>query len=421
MKSPLRALPAAPRPRRRAAPLVPLLLLLLSLLAALARPAAARPVPPVTGGEERHHAGSSLPEPPPGPALPVRAAVRGLDVSAYQGDVDWPAVAAAGASFAYVKATEGLTYRNAFFTRQYDGAAAAGLVRGAYHFARPDASDGAAQADAFLADGGGWRADGRTLPGALDIEAYPGTGVPACYGLDPAAMVGWIRAFAERYRERTGRYPALYTNAPWWSQCTGGSRAFGGTLPLWTANHNGTAHPLPAGWSAYTVWQTAERGPFPGDQDVFNGSPEDLRAFADGAYTPPPTAGWPLLAQGQRGPQVTAAQYLLNARGAALDPDGAFGPATKEAVTAFQRSAGLSADGIIGPKTWQALVTTVRSGTTGPAVKAVQHLLVSHGSALDVDGVFGPGTHDAVVVYQKAWRLDADGIVGPATWQALLS
>ncbi|MBC2875498.1 MULTISPECIES: GH25 family lysozyme [Streptomyces] len=411
MTSPLRPLPAAG-------------LLAPVLLALLAPPAVARaedPVPPVTGGEERHHAGSSLPEPQLRPAPPARTAVRGLDVSAYQGDVDWPAAVAAGASFAYVKATEGLTYRNAFFTRQYDGAADAGLVRGAYHFARPDSSDGAAQADAFLAAGGGWRADGRTLPGALDIEGYPDAGVPACYGLDPAAMTAWIHAFADRYRERTGRYPALYTNVSWWARCTGGSRDFGATLPLWVANHNGTAHPLPAGWSTYAIWQTADRGPFPGDQDVFNGSLQDLRSFADGTYTPPPTAGWPLLAQGQRGPQVTAAQYLLNARGASLDPDGAFGPATRDAVTAFQRSAGLAADGIIGPNTWQALIQTVRTGSTGPAVQAAQHLLVAHGSALDVDGVFGTGTRDAVAAYQTAWHLDADGVVGPATWQALLS
>jgi hypothetical protein len=50
------------------------------------------------------------------------------------------------------------------------GATNAGLIRGGYHFARPDVSSGATQANYFLAHGGGWSADGRTLPGALDIE-----------------------------------------------------------------------------------------------------------------------------------------------------------------------------------------------------------------------------------------------------------
>jgi len=50
------------------------------------------------------------------------------------------------------------------------GAANAGLIRGGYHFARPDISSGATQATYFLAHGGGWSPDGITLPGALDIE-----------------------------------------------------------------------------------------------------------------------------------------------------------------------------------------------------------------------------------------------------------
>ncbi|GHC60319.1 GH25 family lysozyme [Streptomyces cinnamoneus] len=397
-------------------------------LTALLQPVAARaaePVPPAGighGAEGGHHAGSGLAAAGRGPAAgpAAAAAVRGLDVSGHQGNVDWSAVAAAGASFAYVKATEGLTYKSEFFAQQYNGSAAAGLVRGAYHFARPDTSGGAAQADAFLAAGGGWNADGRTLPGALDVERLS-QDAPVCYGLEPGAMVAWISAFTERYRQRTGRYPVLYTNTGWWSRCTGDSQAFADTSPLWIANYNGTAHPLPKGWTAHTFWQTSDRGPFPGDQDVFNGSEQDLRTFANGDYTPPPASDWPLLAQGARGPQVTAAQYLLGGRGAALEADGAFGPATREAVAVFQRSAGLTPDGVIGPKTWQALVVTVRSGSDGPAVRAAQHLLNSHGATLQVDGVFGTGTRDAAVAFQKSRDLGTDGIVGPATWKALLS
>lgn len=50
------------------------------------------------------------------------------------------------------------------------GATNAGVIRGAYHFARPDISSGATQATYFTTNGGGWSADGITLPGALDIE-----------------------------------------------------------------------------------------------------------------------------------------------------------------------------------------------------------------------------------------------------------
>ena len=84
---------------------------------------------------------------------PVRAArpagLPGLDVSSWQGNVDWATVAANGARFAYVKATEGTSYVNPYFTQQYGGAYDVGLVRGAYHFGLPDRSTGAAQAQWF--------------------------------------------------------------------------------------------------------------------------------------------------------------------------------------------------------------------------------------------------------------------------------
>ena len=64
----------------------------------------------------------------------------GMDVSNYQGNIDWAAQKAAGASFVYIKATENTTFQNAYFAQQYNGAYAAGLIRGAYHFALPDRS-----------------------------------------------------------------------------------------------------------------------------------------------------------------------------------------------------------------------------------------------------------------------------------------
>ncbi|MFF7652872.1 GH25 family lysozyme [Streptomyces sp. NPDC007983] len=350
----------------------------------------------------------------------VPGALRGLDVSGYDGNVDWSSVAAKGAAFAYVKATEGTGYTSSYFAQQYNGAADAGLVRGAYHFARPDVSGGREQADYFVDHGGTWVADGTTLPGALDIEYNPHG--DTCYGLTPKAMVGWIAGFRDEYRARTGRAPVIYTTTGWWSSCTGGHAGFGATDPLWIANHTGQATPLPAGWSTYTVWQTAGAGDFPGDQDVFNGTRENLTAFALGDYTPPPPApAWPLVQQGQSGRRVTTVQYLLNARGASLAVDGQFGAGTREAVVAFQTTQGLTADGIVGPRTWQALVATVRQGDTGPAVRALQEELNAHGASLTVDGRFGTGTRDALAAFQTAHDLTSDGIAGPDTWLVLVS
>jgi len=206
----------------------------------------------------------------------------GLDVSRYQGNVDWSQVAANGATFAYVKATQATSYRNSYFAQQYNGSYAAGLVRGAYHFAVPNNSVGAAQADYFVANGGGWSADGRTLPGMLDIEYNPYGSV--CFGLTQSQMVSWIASFDTEYAALTGRRPVIYTTTDWWSTCTGNSGAFGREA-LSIANYSGSPYPLPSSWSAYTFWQYADSGTFPGDQERFNGDHQALVAFANGRAT----------------------------------------------------------------------------------------------------------------------------------------
>jgi GH25 family lysozyme M1 (1,4-beta-N-acetylmuramidase) len=214
-----------------------------------------------------------------GPAA-AQPAVLGLDVSDHQPSIDWSAVASDGAQFAYIKATEGTGFVNPDFASEYNGAYQAGLIRGAYHFALPNLSSGAAQASYFVANGGGWSADGRTLPGELDIEYNPYGA--ECYGLSQSAMVSWIASFADAYNSLTGRWPVIYTTTGWWATCTGDYGGFAGQDPLSISYYGGSPGPLPAGWSIYTFWQYAADGTFPGDQDVFNGGSGQLTQFATG-------------------------------------------------------------------------------------------------------------------------------------------
>ncbi|WP_405589828.1 GH25 family lysozyme [Streptomyces sp. NBC_01190] len=394
--------------------------------------AAAIPAPAHPWHEDADHMGSGLTARMPAravhesvtaPAAPdVTGTLKGLDVSAFQENINWPSVASKGASFAYVKATEGTDYTSSQFSQQYNGSAAAGLIRGAYHFALPNTAGGSAQADYFVAHGGGWSDDGKTLPGALDIEYNPYGAT--CYGLSQSAMVSWITAFSNEYHAKTGRYPIVYSTRDWWSTCTGNSATPGQHDPLWIANYSGSPTPLPAGWSTYTIWQNADSGTFPGDQDVFNGTTTDLKTFAHGTYAPPPPppgSGWPVISQGATGHSTTTIQYLLDAHGSTLTVDGDFGPATRSAVIAFQTSQGLTADGIVGPSTWQVLIITVQEGDGGPAVKAAQDELTAHSHPVTVDGEFGPATRSGVLAFQTSKSLTADGVVGPKTWAALVS
>ncbi|MGW3073244.1 lysozyme [Kitasatospora sp. NPDC001132] len=280
------------RPARRL-PALAALAAATALVAGVAVPAyAAEPAPvaPVAEGRPGFHpeqdfAGSTVAaREGRGAAAPFASLAAtqtpGLDVSSYQGNVNWSSVAANGAKFAYVKATEGTGYTNPSFAQQYNGSYNAGLIRGAYHFALPNASSGATQANYFVSHGGGWSADGKTLPPALDIEYNPYGAT--CYGLSQSAMVNWIRDFSNTVHSRTGRYPTIYTTTNWWTQCTGNNGGFGTTNPLWIARYASSVGTLPNGWGYQTFWQFADAGTFPGDQNYFNGAADRLRALALG-------------------------------------------------------------------------------------------------------------------------------------------
>ncbi|MCQ4205942.1 peptidoglycan-binding domain-containing protein [Streptomyces longispororuber] len=139
-----------------------------------------------------------------------------------------------------------------------------------------------------------------------------------------------------------------------------------------------------------------------------------------GGQVPAPSASWPILKSGSKGADVRSAQQLLAAQGYSLTADGSFGPNTRAAVLKFQKSRSLTADGVIGPNTWSKLVKTVRSGSSGQAVKAAQTQLNVYGYGLKVDGAFGANTKSATTAFQKKHGLQVDGVVGPQTWRALL-
>lgn len=224
------------------------------------------------GSQVRLHEGTEA------PSLEVAVVqTSGDDVSAFQGAVNWAAVTARGARFVYIKATEGTGYRNSHFAQQYNGSFNAGMIRGAYHFALPDRSSGAVQGNFFVNHGGGWSNDGKTLPPAIDLEYNPYGST--CYGLSKSAMVAWIRDIVKTVKARTRRDPVLYTSTDWWTRCTGNNATFGDN-PLWIPHYGSSVGRLPASWKYQTIWQSANSGVLPGDQDKFNGAYDRLQAFA---------------------------------------------------------------------------------------------------------------------------------------------
>lgn len=218
----------------------------------------------------------------PGSVSPMAATdgVQGIDVSHYQGTINWTSVRNSGKQFAWIKATEGTSYKDPMFNTNYLNAYHAGVIRGAYHFARPDASSGATQANFFASNGGAWSKDNLTLPGVLDIEGN-------CYGLSQTSMRNWILDFYNTYKTRTTRDIVIYTSPSWWSTCTGGWSGMATRSPLWVAHWTTAASPtIPTGFPAWTVWQYTSTGTVSGisgnvDRDKFNGTRDRLLALAN--------------------------------------------------------------------------------------------------------------------------------------------
>jgi GH25 family lysozyme M1 (1,4-beta-N-acetylmuramidase) len=222
----------------------------------------------------------------PAPRAPRTLA--GLDVAGFQHPVSkaypdgeaisWTAVAAAGYKFAAVKATEGDYYVNPWASTDLAAARDAGLDVAPYHFAVPNVSGGAEQAQ-FAVEYSGYVPGARMLPLMLDIEYDPYVATDhtnECYGLTPAKMTAWLAAFVTTVRSLTGQYPVIYTTADWWDTCTGRSAAFGAD-PMWVAAYGFASPPVPAGWNTWTFWQYTSDGTVPG---VATPGTTDLDSFS---------------------------------------------------------------------------------------------------------------------------------------------
>lgn len=203
----------------------------------------------------------------------VSSLLSGIDVSIFQGAIDWAAVASrSNTSFVSIKATEGTDFHDPNFKENWAGAHSAGLFRTAYHFAHPSA-DAVAQADFFcgaVAAAGGW-ANSSTLQLMLDLEDADKQ--------SPAAVWAWTQAFAARVRAITGRPIIIYTGYYFWRDQVG-DPADNLDAPLWIAAY--IPKPLiPRAWPAWTFWQHNDNGDIPGinartDVDYFNGERAEL-------------------------------------------------------------------------------------------------------------------------------------------------
>jgi lysozyme len=203
--------------------------------------------------------------------------IKGIDVAKYQGSVDWASVRDAGASFAYVKATEGGDRIDDRFAENWAGAKAAGLPRGAYHFYY-FCRTGAEQAAWFIQN---VPVDPQALPMVLDMEWNHLS--PSCKRRPPRdEVLREMSTFLRMVEKHYGKRPAIYTSVDFHRDNLVGAFP---TYHFWLRSVAG--HPSlrydPS--RTYSFWQHTGTGRIDGvtgdvDRNVFVGTPESFRRFA---------------------------------------------------------------------------------------------------------------------------------------------
>jgi lysozyme len=206
----------------------------------------------------------------------------GIDVSHWQGAIDWTKVAASGKKFAFVKATQGTTFLDPRYATNRSGARAARVIVGAYHYANPGATagDAVAEADWFI-NNTVWASN--DLRPALDLEATGGLGV--------AALQQWVRDWLDEVYQRTGRHSIIYTSRAFWRDSVGNTDEFAlaGNV-LWLSKRNVTSPDtyVPAnnwGGAGWSFWQYSGCGTVSGISgcvDLDRAKSTDLTPFLFG-------------------------------------------------------------------------------------------------------------------------------------------
>jgi lysozyme len=205
--------------------------------------------------------------------IPGRFAIHGIDVSSYQGKIDWSKVKAMEEDgirikFAFIKATEGLLHVDRYFSRNWREAPKAGITCGAYHYFKPK-KDGKLQARFFLQTVKFEKGD---LPPAVDIEELSGTSA--------ATMRKELKAFLRYVESKTGVKPIIYSGLVFYKDYL---QNHFNDYPLWIAHYHKPELRVSAE-TKWKFWQHADNATVSGtaydtDMNVFNGDSSSFQSL----------------------------------------------------------------------------------------------------------------------------------------------
>ena len=253
----------------------------------------------------------------------------GIDVSKWQGQIDWNAVKNDGVHYAIIRATHGIDIVDEWFDYNWEQTHALGIPVGVYQYFEP-AQDPIAQADLMLAMMGELQPG--DLPPVIDVESSTGS--------TPAQTAAAVGAWIDHVEEATGVKPIIYTGRYFWQDNVQSDDFV--DYPLWIAHYTTGCPNIPAPWPTWTFHQYSSSGSVAGvagnvDTNTFNGGLKELQALMVQDLQPP--------AGGFDAPGCDAVRgYAIDpaAGGAAVDVLVSFdGPAGDPAALVFTTSASL--------------------------------------------------------------------------------
>lgn len=267
----------------------------------------------------------------------------GIDVSNYQGKIDWAKVKADGIDFVIIRAGWGKTNVDPKFRNNIEGAISAGLNIGIYWFLyAKNENDIVLNAKKCIDVIEPYR-QRINLKVWADWEYDSDKYKP---GLNKATRTAWVKKFCEELKK--AQYDVgIYANPDYLQTKFNDISEY----PLWLAYYATKI----GKWDKAYMWQYTSSGRVNGivskvDRDILYGE------VGATPKEPAKEKKYPIVRSGSRGEYVKLLQSLLNEQGFDCGKvDGIFGPKTYGAVTKFQRAKGLEVDGIVGPKTWAEL------------------------------------------------------------------
>jgi lysozyme len=201
--------------------------------------------------------------------------LEGIDVSYYQDQPDWNAVAGDGIVYAITRVNHG-DFMDPEFDTNWAAIKEVGLVRGAYQYFDPS-GDPVTQAQTLI-DKVGTLGPG-DLPPVIDVESTDGLG--------PEVIAANVRTWVDMVEGATGRRPLIYTGSYFWNDNVQTDEFAG--YPLWIAHYTTDCPNLPAVWGDWVFWQYSSTGNVAGiygavDENRFNGTLEQLHDLAGNGY-----------------------------------------------------------------------------------------------------------------------------------------